>query len=240
MGRMRQAPLPPFPSRWRRASTAFLLLGTLLSLIYTGCGKPPEPTLSLYRAIQLGDLNQLRRHLFWGTDVNQTDPAGDTPLHVAARQGEVVITETLINGGARLEPQDRQGRTPLYIALRSGKTEVAQLLVRRGAAVDTNALLFALVRDGLTDRDALAYLQRLGANLDAQDRDGDRPLHIAAAKGNLLLCKRLIALGADLNLTNTQGKTPLEIATEGGQSYIQELLRRYGAQGSGAVPDERL
>lgn len=230
---MRHALPSPSPDRWRHKPLVLLLLGSLLSLLGTACGKPPEPSLSLYRAIQLGDLNQIQRHLYWGTDVNQTDPAGDTPLHVAARQGEVAIAEILLGGGARLEVQDRQGHTPLQVALRSGKVEVAQLLVRRGAVVDANALLFALVRDGLFDRDALAYLRRLGANLNALDAGGLRPLHIAATRGDLLQCKRLIALGADLNLPDANGKTALQIATEEGHPDISELLRRYGAQRSG-------
>lgn len=198
-------------------------------LLGSACSKPPEPTLNLYRAIQDGNLNQIQRHLYWGTDLNQRDPAGDTPLHVAARHGEVVITQTLLEGGARPELPDRMGRTPVFVALREGKTEVAQLLVRRGAAADPKGLLFALVRDGLSDRDSLAYLQRLGANLDDQDDSGMRPLHLAAAQGNLLLCKRLIALGADIQLTDAQGRTALQIATDGGQIDIQTLLRRYGA-----------
>jgi ankyrin repeat protein len=204
-------------------------LSLLLTLLGTGCSKPPEPTLNLYRAIQDGNLNQIQRHLYWGTDLNQRDPAGDTPLHVAARHGEVVITQTLLEGGARAELLDRRGRTPLYVALREGKTEVAQLLIRRGGEADPQALLFALVRDGLTDRDSLAYLQGLGANLDAADGEGMRPLHVATAQGNLLLGKRLIALGADIHLTDASGRTALQIATDGGQTDIQALLRRYGA-----------
>ncbi len=217
----------PSPGRW--PSLTVLLLGALLGLLSAGCGKPPEPTLNLYRAIQDGNLNQIQRHLYWGTDLNQRDPAGDTPLHVAARQGEVVIAATLLDGGADPELLDRQGRPPLFVALRGGKTEVAQLLTRHGAKGDPQTLLFALVRDGLSDRDSLAHLQRLGANLNAQDEAGTRPLHLAAAQGNLLLCKRLIALGAEVSLPDAQGKTALQIATEGGQTYIQELLLRYGA-----------
>ncbi len=226
---MIHAPLPP--SLPRKPWVFALLLGWLLAAVLAACSKPPEPTISLYRAIQLGDLNQIQRHLYWGSDVNQPDPAGDYPLHVAAAHGEVVIAETLVNHGARLEVRDRGGHTPLFVALRAGKTEVAQLLVRRGAERDAEALLFELVRDGLTDRDSLRYLQQFGANVDARNAQGQTPLHIAAARGDLLLCKRLIALGAEINLKDAAGKTALQLASDGGNPYIVDLLKRYGAQG---------
>lgn len=210
-----------------------LLLGWLGLLVLAGCSKPPEPTLNLYRAIQVGDLDQIKRHLYWGTDINQPDPAGDYPLHVAAVQGEVVIAETLIDQGARVEVTDRAGHTPLFVALREGKTQVAELLVRRGARFDAQALLIDLVAEGVTDRDSLRYLQKLGANVNALNGEGKGPLHIAAASGNLLLCKRLIGLGADINLKDGNGRTPLEIATAHGNQFIVELLKRFGATGSG-------
>lgn len=220
----------PTPSLRRAPLLRRLVLTLLWAALVAGCSQPPEPTINLYRAIQLGDLDQIKRHIYWGTDINVPDPSGSHPLHVAAAQGEVVIAETLVDHGADLEARDGAGRTALYLALRDGKTQVAQLLIRRGARHDASALLFDLVREGVTDRDSLRYIKQLGADVNALDAAGEAPLHIAAASGNVLLCKRLIALGSDINLRSAAGRTPLEIAAERGNPYVVELLRSYGAK----------
>jgi uncharacterized protein len=202
----------------------------LLTVLLGACSERPHPTINLYRAIQAGDLDQIKRHLFWGTDVNQPGPDGDMPLHVAARRGRVVIARELINHGAAIDAKNHAGHTPLYVALAHGKTQVARLLVEHGATEDAQRLLFALVRADVTDRDSLELLLRYGADIDARDSTGAAPLHIAAQNGSVLLVKRLINQGADVNLPDAQGRTPLAIAAARKNRDMVALLERYGAR----------
>ena len=69
-----------------------------------------------------------------GADV---DAAGGvqrcTPLHMAARRGNVSIASALLDCGANIAAQDRRGDTPLRRALNCKKPEVAALLTARGA-----------------------------------------------------------------------------------------------------------
>jgi hypothetical protein len=48
------------------------------------------------------------------------------------------------------------------------------------------------------------YLLKKGAAVNAQDNEGNTPLHYAASKGNLALCFMLIAAGADPTIRNTK------------------------------------
>ncbi len=105
------------------AVRVFSLLA-LTALLLSGCSEPPRPTITLYRAIHSGDLDQIKRHLYWGTDVNQPDPDGDYPLHVAARRGRVVISKELLSHGADPNAENLAGATPLRVALGAGKTQV--------------------------------------------------------------------------------------------------------------------
>jgi truncated hemoglobin YjbI len=58
-----------------------------------------------------------------------------TPLHMAARRGNVEIAAALLDAGADIEARDSTGDTPLRRAVNCSKPEVAALLVARGANV---------------------------------------------------------------------------------------------------------
>jgi ankyrin repeat protein len=210
---------------------ALRLLACLLAaaLLLAACEKPQEPTINLYRAIHIGDLDQIKRHIFWGTDVNQPGPDGDYPLHVAARRGRVVITRELLRAGARIDVTDREGRTPLHTALAEGKRQVAEVMFQEGAEQSPQDLLYELVRSGVSDRDSLRLLVARGADVNAPGPDGKAPLHLAAEQGDHLLAKRLVDLGANVNLPDAEGRTPLTIARTLGHRDTVSVLEGFGA-----------
>ncbi len=47
-------------------------------------------------------------------DANETDDAGQTALHLAARAGRTPLVLALLAHGAAVCPRDRRGRTPLH------------------------------------------------------------------------------------------------------------------------------
>jgi hemoglobin len=69
-----------------------------------------------------------------GADVDASDGVKQcTPLHMAARRGNVEIARALLDCGAAIEKPDSLGDTPLRRAVNCGKTEVAALLLSKGA-----------------------------------------------------------------------------------------------------------
>ena len=56
-----------------------------------------------------------------------------TALHMAARRGNVEVSETLLECGANIEARDRLGETPLRRAVNCGQTGVAALLLAKSA-----------------------------------------------------------------------------------------------------------
>jgi ankyrin repeat protein len=204
----------------------------LISLISPlgGCEDPPKPTVNLYRAVHSGDLDQIKRHLFWKTDINQPGPDGKYPLHVAVSQGRVTIAKTLVEQGADLQARDPLGRTPLHVALANGKVPTAEMLVERGADDDLQALLFDLTQEQALDRDTLEFLVEHGVDINAPDPSGRPPLLSAVQAGDLRLAKRLIGAGADINLTDASGTRALEIAERNADAPMVTLLDQYGAE----------
>ena len=212
----------------------------LAVLPLVACDEPQRrPTLSLERAVRLGDLDQIARHIRWGAELSQPDARGDTPLHVASRAGQVGTVRALAVGGARLEARNAEGRTPLELALIQGKTQAASALLDAGAALDPQAALRGLVEAGVSDRDSFDFLIRRGADPDRPDDGGRTSLQRAVVLGHLETVRRLLARGAEVNRGDSTGRTPLDLALElAGQSGprgrdgadIVETLVQYGAR----------
>ncbi len=196
------------------ATCRAVLAIALCALLAVGCEDASQPTLSLYRAVQVGNLDQIKRHIRAGTDLNQSDAKGDSPLHVAARAGQVSTVRELTDHGARLDALDRDGRTPLDLALIHGKTQAAAALIRAGAPLDPQTALTGLVEAGVSDRDSYDFLLRRGADISRPDAQGRAPLHLAVAHGHLETLRRLLARGARVNQPDGAGRTPLDLALD--------------------------
>ncbi len=207
----------------------YYLLPLLLALLSSGCSTPDEPTISLYLAIQRGDIEQLERHLHWGTPVDQPLPNGRYPLHEVAARGRVVMLKMLLKHGVRLDPRDPDGQTPLDLAILNGRTQAAQALIRAGATFDPSQLLLEAARRKVSDRDVVRLLERHGADMEVRDAQGNTPLLIAAANGNHRLVHYLIEFGADTNARNAAGETALSIARRLKRPELEEFLLANGA-----------
>ncbi|TVQ91230.1 MAG: ankyrin repeat domain-containing protein [Chromatiaceae bacterium] len=200
------------------------------TLLLGGCDEPPRPTLNLYRAVTVGDVEQIRRHLYWRTQLNEPGPDGAYPLHIAVRQGSVTVARDLLRGGARLDVQDGDGHTPLYLALANGRIPTARLLLDAGAADDLQQLFLALVAADAIDREGIALLLANDVGVNVLGPDGRAALHVAVAHGYVRLARRLLVAGADVNLPTGDGVTPAHLAAASGEPALITLLRQYGAE----------
>jgi ankyrin repeat protein len=205
-----------------------LLLSVYLATL-TACSEPQPPTINLYRAVNIGDIDQIQRNLYWHADVNQPGPDGATPLHVAARKGSLVIVKMLVEQGADLEARDKQSQTPLSNALFTRNTQVAAYLISQGASLEPDTLLQKTVGMGAADRDVIDFLVKQGAQLERRDQAGNAPLHLAILNGHRVTAKYLVQKGADIDALDKAGRTPLQLAIELGEQDIARMLRVYGA-----------
>lgn len=187
--------------------------------------------MNFYRAIHSGDLDQIKRHLYWGTDVNQAGPDGHYPLQVAVAAGRVSIARDLLDHGARLDVRDPLGHTPLYSALANGRAPAADLLLERGAQDDVQVLLRQLTVAGDLDRDTLELLLSRGVDLNQLGPDGLAPLHRAVMEDHLKIAKWLLQAGADVNRVAKSGDTALDMAQAADSDpNLVRMLETYGAE----------
>lgn len=207
-----------------------LLAALLLPIaLLLGCSEPDRPSIPLYLAVQRDDIDQLERHMFWGSNMEAPDPQGRRPLHVAAAKGNVVMVRKLLKHGVQTDARDDAGHTALELAILAGRTQVADVLLEGGATLDGDRLMVEAARRGNPDRDVVRYLVRQGANVETRDADGDTPLLLAVRGGHLRLARHLVDVGADVNVRDAQGVSALEIAEQRSLTEMAAMLRRYGA-----------
>ncbi len=84
--------------------------------------------MSLCWAAYQGDLNEIRRLVAKGVDLNGEDYDGRTCLHLAAAEGKVDVVRFLLAKKVNITPQDRWKNTPIEEAKRSDHTDTVSLL----------------------------------------------------------------------------------------------------------------
>ncbi|SFJ75113.1 ankyrin repeat domain-containing protein [Thermoflavimicrobium dichotomicum] len=78
-------------------------------------------------------------------------------------------------------------------------------------------------------QEMIQYLIQQGADLNAQDEDGNTALHYAISKRAKQIAEILLKAGANPNIQNEKGETPLYIAVSANNKELVDLLLFYGA-----------
>ena len=73
-------------------------------------------------------------------------------------------------------------------------------------------------------KNAVDLLLDLGANINAEDNDGNNCLHYAVMSNNVTLLKKLLVRGADKTKTNKEGDSPLNMAKKNNLGKIVDIL----------------
>lgn len=163
-----------------------------------------------------------------------TDRRPGTDVFESAASGRVGRVRDLIRDDpARLKAVSSDGFSPLGLAAFFGHPEVVALLLEAGADPDVasrNTMrvtpLHSAAAHGVAD--VALHICRLlldrGADPDAAQAGGWRPLHHAAAHGNLELVRLLLGHGAERAPESDDGRTPLSMAREGGHEAVVRFL----------------
>ena len=173
--------------------TAAILTVTLLISVACGegvdsateKGRPSTPPdTGLHLAALMGNVDAIRQHVEAGSDLNEIDSFGSTPLVVAATFGRTEAARALLEAGADPEIRNQDGSAPLQIAAFLGHTKIVRTLLDAGADAHsrnmTGSTAFDIVSAPLdSDRDIYsqigAALGPMGFAADYERVEAARP-----------------------------------------------------------------
>ena len=133
-------------------------------------------------------------------------------LIAAARSGNVVKLDQLLDKGAAIDALNYNTETALMIAAAAGKMETVKELLKRGASIDflnknnRSAIFYAVF---MGHEDVALELLKAGATFEVPDQNGCTALIAASRDGMANLVKALVEKGANVNAVSTEGITPL-------------------------------
>ena len=149
---------------------------------------------TFYDFIRDGKYKVFRQYIELGVDINGRANGDDTPLIVAAANGQLEMVKDLINLGADIEAQNDISATPLVLASYHGY------------------------------KDIVKYLIDSGANVNAVGKSDNWTALMSAVSGDHLeIVKLLLKAGADASIVNNDGKTALDIAKEDSSASFKLL-----------------
>lgn len=182
-------------------------------------------------------------------------PKKSTPLHEAARHGNLYALHRLLNRGAEIDKGDVSGYTPLMRAIEETQVDAVEALIAAKANVnakarhsDSTPLSLACFDFHHTfpppyGEDLKRYLKIIkmlldaGADADALE-DGETQLMKAISGKTKFLPQAFIEYGVNLNTQSSRGDTALDFAEAYQQTDIAKKLKAAGAKYSRELGSE--
>lgn len=135
------------------------------------------------------DIAAIDRALKAGANINAAvNDLGQTPLHIAASEGDIALVTRLLRAGANTRVRDHEGMTPLIRSLREGSGAISGMLARAEEKPE------------------------------AQTLQGRHAIHDAAKNGHIEALEALIARGVSPTIRDVDGDSPAMEALKGENS----------------------
>ncbi|CBI36637.3 unnamed protein product, partial [Vitis vinifera] len=198
----------------------------------------PNKNTVLHIAAQFGQLKCvvwiIQHYSADSSPLQRPNLKGDTPLHLAGREGHLEVAKALIPDNTMLRMTNNENDTALHEAVRYNHSKVVKLLIKEdpefeyGANFSGGTPLYMAAERGSRDLVKI-IIESTNRDLTKEvDENGWSPLHCAAYSGYVSIVAQLLDKSDEsvvyLRVKNYGNKTALHIAATRGRKRTAKLL----------------
>ena len=182
----------------------------------------------LHYAVDLADAPSVEMLLKAGAKVDVQDNKGRTPLHVAAdlkakgrkyQEAGMIVIPMLLGKGADRNIKDGKGKLAVELAI---SVPMKRLLLTPQQRVAADQQLMGAAEQGNLAGIKAAFAK--GANVNAQNAQGNTALMLAAYNGHVSVVKHLLNSRADRTIKNHAGQTAYDLAKTNKKTAVVKLV----------------
>jgi len=180
-----------------------------------------------------GKLSTLKLLVAAGASLNlklEGNLATDSILEYAASRNDLDMVNFLIDQKLNVDLCGDKGTTPLMAASEYHATKILERLLEVGANVNAQNVNGDTALMLATAADTSRILLQHHAKTELANAKGMTALMGAAAKNNLEKVQALVESGADIDASDTRGETALTIAGDQGAADVVQWLKDNGAK----------
>ena len=161
-----------------------------------------------------------------GANIHKLNIFNENALLWAVLLKNAELVELLCSLGADLTIFNNIGLNSMFLAIQLKQVEIAKILIKYKFPLEIkekqfeDTPLLAAMKCG----EIASLLIDSGANIHAENKINDTPIHLATLLNNFEIVKKLTNKGADLNRLNKQSHNPIIFATGNGFTEIVKFL----------------
>lgn len=173
----------------------------------------------------------LRIYIASGGDINRGDVYGNTLLHHAVKNNNLLLSHLLLKLGADVNQRNTLFRTPLYSAAWRNRSALVDVFLSESQVDESNVkhAFFISAKYGFNSQ-VQSFLKHTPALLNTVNNSGFTALALAASKGHVDTVKLLLNYDdVNLEVMNNAGSSVLHLAVVNNHQELVELLAQAGA-----------
>lgn len=243
-----------------RSSKGNATMSSIVTPASMGNDPHDEKVEQILALLQTGDVDRIKKKLLLApfTVHLASSASGNTPIHIAARRGDIDVLNAILHCQPKLDVKNKAGDTPVHLAAKASNYLCLKILTQRKVDLSLEdssgrTALSTLLETSPSQRDVAAYCDALRCLLELlllsplpkdpsapsvlHNADGELPLHIAARAGNEQAIKVLLELDVhfeakelfSVDAPSLKGASPLMLAVDNHKTEAGRLLLRYNA-----------